>query len=252
MRLLILSDIHANIYALEAIERWETWDAAYCCGDLVDFGPFAAETIRWVQAHRVLCVCGNHDKHVLSLTREACHYAYDERKLTWAHDNYLQLDDGALDYLAHLPGTLCFEVDGIAYQMQHQFDGGYGTVESMEQFDSFWIGNAASYQLRRMLFGHTHRQGVHWLQENALWLNPGSASYRRPDDHDKRAHYMMIENGIIRFGAITYDRSPLLRETKRHLQEGRMIDTNLQDAFFFFGDAATTRDPLPERKEEYE
>ena len=87
---------------------------------------------------------------------------------------------------------------------------------------------------------------MHLLGEGALWLNPGSVSYRRPDDPDKRAHYMVIEDGRVRFGAVSYDRSALLSKTQEIHRSGRMLATNLQDAYFFFGDARTTRDPLPE------
>ena len=56
---------------------------------------------------------------------------------------------------------------------------------------------------------------------------------------------MMLENGAVRFGAISYDRSALLAKTSKYLREGRMLSTHLQDAFFFFGNATTTRSPLP-------
>ena len=78
-----------------------------------------------------------------------------------------------------------------------------------------------------------------------LWLNPGSASYRRPDDRDKRAHYMLIEDGDIRFGAVEYDRSAMLARAMDYVKKGTMLETDLQDAMFFFGDAPTSREPLP-------
>lgn len=243
MKILLLSDIHANICALHAIEQAETWDEVWCCGDLVDFGAYPLEVIRWMQAQNARCVLGNHDAYVLSLTQEDCRRAWDDHRWHWCHHNRERLDDDALTYLHSLPRMRLLTADGIAYQMQHQYDSGYGIVESLDQFEGFWKGERALQ--RRMLFGHTHRRCVHQLDECTLWCNPGSASYRRPDDPDKRAHYMVIEDGLIRFGAIGYDRSPLLAETHECLYTGRMVDACLQDAFFFFGNAKTTRDPLP-------
>ena len=243
MKILLLSDIHANIFALRAIERAETWDEIWCCGDLVDFGPFPMEVIRWMREHNARCVQGNHDAHVLSFTLEDCRRAWDEGTWQWCHHNYELLDEEARNYLRSLPEKLLLTADGIAYQMQHRYGTGYGTVESLDQFDHFWHHENAPE--RRLLFGHTHRRCIHQLDEHTLWLNPGSVSYRRPDDPDKRAHYMMIEDGRIRIGAIDYDRSVLLAKTQEYLLEGKMLATNLQDAFFFFGSAATTRDPLP-------
>lgn len=243
MKVLLISDIHSNICALEAIEQREQFDEVWCCGDLVDFGPFPTETIRWMQAHHARCVLGNHDTHVLSLTTEDCRRAYDARTWQWAHHNREQLDRSSLDYLHSLPLVLQLTADGIHYQMQHQFCDGYHMPESLHQFHACWKGEHASE--RRLLFGHTHRQCIHQLDSHTLWINPGSTSYRRPDDPDKRAHYMILEEGHVRFGAVCYDRSKLFDATHSLLSEGRMLTTHLQDAFFFFGHAATTRDPLP-------
>lgn len=245
MKILLISDVHANIHALEAVERAEQrFDEVWCCGDLTDFGPDPAEVIRWMQAHHARVVLGNHDAHVLSLTQEDCRRAWDGRSWQWAHQNYEQLGKGELDYLRSLPEALLLTADGIDYQMQHQYDSGYGVVESMDQFDRFWRGKANGE--RRLLFGHTHRRCMHLLDDHTCWINPGSVSYRRPDDPDKRAHYMVIEEGHVRFGAVSYDRSALLAKTQAIHRSGRMVPNNLQDAYFFFGSAATTRDPLPE------
>ena len=245
MKALILSDIHANIFALRAIEAHERWDRVYCCGDLVDYGPFPLEVIRWAQEHDVHSVYGNHDRHVLTMTDEACLEARRSRTWKWSHDNWEQLTPDARAWLAALPRTLCFEADGLACQMQHQYDQGYGTVESESQFNAFWQQPAREGQKRLLLFGHTHRRCIHQLSDRQLWLNPGSVSYRRPDDNDKRAHYMMLEDGEIRFGAVSYDRTPLLKEAQKRLEKGIMLETELQDAFFCFGDAPTSRSPLP-------
>ena len=49
MKLLVLSDIHANWPALEAVVRAESsWDALAFCGDVVDYGPHPVECLRWV------------------------------------------------------------------------------------------------------------------------------------------------------------------------------------------------------------
>jgi len=248
MKILLISDIHANIHALHAVEQEERiWDEVWCCGDLVDFGPFPMEVIHWMQAHNTHCVLGNHDAHLLSLTQEDCRRAWDTHTWRWAHQNYEQLDGGALAYLRSLPKTLHLSADGIPYQMQHQYDDGYGVVEALSHFRAFWQGEDAPE--RRLLFGHTHRRCMHLLGEGALWLNPGSVSYRKGDDMDKRAHYMVIEEGQVRFGAVPYDRSALLAHTQAIHRSGRMLAANLQDAYFFFGDALTKRDPLPELPE---
>jgi hypothetical protein len=62
LKLLILSDLHGNWPALEAVlAAEESWDAVACCGDLVDYGPNPAECVRWVAKNAEFRVRGNHD-----------------------------------------------------------------------------------------------------------------------------------------------------------------------------------------------
>lgn len=65
------------------------------------------------------------------------------------------------------------------------------------------------------------------------WINPGSISYRRPDDPDKTAHYAVILDGNIQLKSIAYDRTLQLAEAKRLLKNDRMMRTELQDFMFF-------------------
>ena len=57
---------------------------------------------------------------------------------------------------------------------------------------------------------------------------------------------MVVENGTIHMKNVPYDRSELYQEAMRQLHQGRMMDTEIQDFRFFFGDAQASRDPLPE------
>ncbi len=83
-----------------------------------------------------------------------------------------------------------------------------------------------------MIFGHSHRQGI--LQfSDGLWLNPGSASYRRPDEPSKDAFYAVIENGVISLRHTPYDASPLNAVTESLRDE--LAEGEYRVAHFFFG-----------------
>ena len=70
MRVAVVSDIHANLHALEAvladIER-EQPDELWCLGDLVGYGPKPNECCRLVRDRATLSLCGNHDLGVLGV-----------------------------------------------------------------------------------------------------------------------------------------------------------------------------------------
>ena len=253
MRLLIISDIHANIDALRAVERDAgAVDQIWCAGDLVDYGTDPHETIAWVREHGVRCVSGNHDRHLLDVLASGETERFrGTRQYKWVHDNCDRVTPEDADFLRSLPMHLSLRADGIAYLLQHQMHEGplaYEMPESLQDFDRFWSKwyDGPEAEERRMIFGHTHRRCVHRLDDRCLWLNSGSVSYRRPDDRDKRAHYMTVEDGEIRFHAVSYDRSRSLARAMAYVRAGTMLETDLQDAMFFFGDAATSRDPLPD------
>lgn len=242
MKVLVLSDIHSNICALKAIwEREGYADKILIAGDLVDYGPFPSDVIHWARERGALAVSGNHDKKLIGVYRCGGYRNVPPDAFCWVHDNCLQLNNDDVKYLESLPEVLDLEIDGFAYRMRHLYRG-YEEVSSLREFEALWnnppraaISGAKG---RRMIFGHTHRRCVHYLADDLLWMNPGSVSYRRPDDNSKSAHYAVITDGEISLGAVEYDRSPLLAIVRKYKGESGMSPDELQDALFFFGDAA--------------
>lgn len=62
MRTLVISDVHGNLAALEAVLAAEPWDELVCLGDLVGYGPEPAGCVEHVQRHADVVVQGNHDR----------------------------------------------------------------------------------------------------------------------------------------------------------------------------------------------
>lgn len=61
MRILVISDLHGNWAALEAVAA-VPHDAVLCLGDIVGYGPQPAECLRWLRARGAHIVQGNHDR----------------------------------------------------------------------------------------------------------------------------------------------------------------------------------------------
>lgn len=236
MKALLISDIHANIYALEAIWKAESdSDVVYCAGDLVDYGPFPAEVLDWVRERRAVCVQGNHDRSVSAAYRDTdALWSVPDEEMKWKHHNARRLLEEDILFLESLPASVSFMLDGIGYSMQHMYVG-YETIVSLPQFAEFWrefaAGDVRGASIRRLIFGHTHRRCVHYLGDRDMWLNPGSVSYRRKDDPSQDAHYMTITDGRIELKSVDYDRSPLLKA----VQAVRLSESELASALRFFG-----------------
>lgn len=220
MKLLILSDLHSNVEGARAIlEREGDIDALYAAGDLVDYGTDPAAVIDWVRSHGVRCVRGNHDDKLIGVWQSGDFDGLPQTRFAWVHHNCQRLTQTYVDFLMNLPTHLCFTADGIEYLMTHRCGQGYETIDSQYHFDQYWnehytLPHTPGAQ-RRMIFGHSHRQVVQCHDRNSLWLNPGSASYRRPDEPSKDAFYAVIEDGVIDLRHTPYNRTPLARETQR-------------------------------------
>jgi predicted phosphodiesterase len=68
MRVAVISDIHANLHALEAVREaieHEAPDEIWCLGDLVGYGPQPNACCEWTEEHVAVCLAGNHDLGVL-------------------------------------------------------------------------------------------------------------------------------------------------------------------------------------------
>ncbi|HQP09316.1 MAG TPA: metallophosphoesterase family protein, partial [Anaerolineaceae bacterium] len=69
MRILIISDVHANLPALEAVlAAAAPFDSVWCLGDLVDYGPDPNECVERIRdLPNLTCITGNHEAAVLNL-----------------------------------------------------------------------------------------------------------------------------------------------------------------------------------------
>lgn len=235
MKALVISDIHSNIYALEAIWKCEhDSDIIYCAGDLVDVGPFPKEVIAWVREHNVVCVQGNHDRQVAACYREhPLLHQMLERAREWHHHNAQLLDEAEVAFLEQLPLAVDFELDGKHYGLTHMYKG-YNLIVSTHAFETFRAQAFATdtpETISRIIFGHTHRRGIYHLGDNMTWLNPGSVSYRRQDDPDQTAHYLTIVDGTIQLQRVAYDLGPL----RQYIQSVTLQKLELDSARWFFG-----------------
>jgi predicted phosphodiesterase len=117
VKLLVVSDIHANWPALHAIQ--EDADAVVCLGDIISYGPFPRECVAWVRERATHVIRGNHDtalshggdpgaavhKHALALaTLENHRRLLSVREMAW---------------LGELPTNVRFRCDDYTFHAFH-------------------------------------------------------------------------------------------------------------------------------------
>ncbi|MFN0158328.1 MAG: metallophosphoesterase family protein [Bacteroidota bacterium] len=109
MRFAIISDIHSNLPALEAVLVKITElgvDSVLCLGDTIGYGPFPNECVDLVRKNCVLSVKGNHDSGVLGETSIDDFNQFGQDAIRWTDKNLL---DDYRSYIAKAPLIAVYE-----------------------------------------------------------------------------------------------------------------------------------------------
>lgn len=198
MRILVVSDIHANFAALSAID--EPYDVCLMLGDLVDYGPDPGPCVRWSMRHAQFAIRGNHDHGVAQGVEVLGENGYRyltraTRPLMWE-----ALGPEERSYLLRLPLTRRATLAGKRFLLVH------GTPR--DPLDEYLLKNPEAWarQIRDadadiVCVGHSHMQFLLELDGIAV-LNPGSVG--QPRDGDPRAAYAIIEGNRIELKRVEY------------------------------------------------
>ncbi|HUS83617.1 MAG TPA: metallophosphoesterase family protein [Anaerolineales bacterium] len=218
MKLAILSDIHDNLHALQAV--WEDLeaskpDAVYCLGDLVGYGAYPNETIAFIRERQVSTVMGNYDDGV-GFDRDDCGCLYKdavqarlgERSLRWTRKITTQTNK---DYLKALPQQIRIEAGTPRLLLVHGSPRKINEYLYQDRPQASFERIARQVGTEIVLFGHTH---LHYKKRvSGIWfINCGSVG--KPKDGDTRAGYVMLRTGIktrIEFRRVAYDSAAAAR-----------------------------------------
>jgi predicted phosphodiesterase len=206
MRVAILSDIHANVQALNAVlEHMESRrvDAVWFLGDAVGYGGAPEEVLEWMSnAGLPAAVRGNHDKVIGGLEEP-------DTFSPIARDAALRTRDlisaTARERLRQLPRGPAMVTDHVGLCHGSWMDEDYYIFATSDAYTTF-----EHMECSTLFFGHTHRACIfaQWdggtvelpyesgaeviLREDARYLiNPGSVG--QPRDRDPRAGYALFD-----------------------------------------------------------
>lgn len=177
MKILLLSDIHANYPALRAISLKfppESFDTICNCGDSLVYGPFPNETLEWLQKHNVYSILGNTDRKVNKLLKGKSFKKPGkvEKRImyTWTAD---QLSSRSKKYLLQLKKNCTLHFESFPVFLFHG---------SPEHPNEFLFPNtdiarfqqlAISYPDSIIITGHSHCPYYKQV-DTTHFINPGS------------------------------------------------------------------------------
>jgi len=226
MRIALISDIHANLAALEATFKdisAQAVDRIVCLGDIVGYNANPAECVALIRDNGVFCVAGNHDLAVAGRITTRNFSKEAARSTAWTRER-LTADD--LKFLGRLP---------LKANIEDQLVVVHGALHPETGCESVRLDNAARRMLtfqallahpsgaRICAFGHTHHaavyelhgariatrpeQDVH-LRDDAYYLiNPGTVGEPRARDH--RSSYMVVDlaKRVVNLRHVAYQRA---------------------------------------------
>ncbi|MDZ7701140.1 MAG: metallophosphoesterase family protein [Halobacteriales archaeon] len=180
MRVGVISDVHANLVALEAVlEDLPTVDALVCAGDVVGYNPWPRACVDRLRELEVATVMGNHDRKLVT----GSNFVGNRMAAAGISHAREELDDDQLDWLGALPeGRTLF--DG-RLQVAHGHPDDPDRYTYPDEFGPELLDDAPA-----LVLGHTHIQH-HEAVDGGVVLNPGSVG--QPRDGDPRAAYAVLD-----------------------------------------------------------
>jgi predicted phosphodiesterase len=206
MRYALISDIHSNLLALEAvladIDGREDVSAIYHLGDLVGYAPWPNEVVALLRERRIQGIAGNYDSTVATDYKHCGCRADSPRADELSHLSYEWTRAHVSPVTKRALGELPFRMDlrprgGHTSRPQIILVHGTPTLNTLywteDRPDSFCLKMARTAGLREgdlIAFGHTHKPW-HREVEGIHFLNTGSVG--KPKDGDWRAGYALVE-----------------------------------------------------------
>lgn len=190
MRIAVISDIHGNHVALEAVLadiRHRGADAIYCLGDVAYKGPEPAACLDRIRELAIPTVYGNTERWLLDAPFDVAASPRHREVLPWCRE---RLGPERLDWIRRLPFSLTVDLGGQAAVLVH------GSPRSENEFVYPWLSDADLAPILDpvpaavVLVGHHHHAFVRRVRGKLL-VGPGSAGF--PFDGDPRASYALLE-----------------------------------------------------------
>jgi predicted phosphodiesterase len=204
MRVLIISDIHANLAAFETVlkDAHGEWDYVWCLGDVVGYGPDPNECCELLQTLPHLCLAGNHDWAALGRLDIRTFNADARKAVNWTIE---VLKPENVEYLHALPTTFVIGEFTLAHGSPREPVWEY-ILDPLIASSNF-----AHFETPYCLVGHTHTPVIYKLLSDRgdtdavmpsysvprelngyrLIINPGSVG--QPRDSNPDAAYSILE-----------------------------------------------------------
>lgn len=232
MRILVISDIHANLAAFKAVlaDAEGQWEQIWCLGDIVGYGPNPNECVSLLREQNHISLSGNHDWAALDKLDISSFNRVARLAVTWTKN---QLTPESIEYLNALPAHMEQPLFTLAHASPRQPVWEYilDAETAAVNFDYF--------KTAYCLVGHTHVPIIYEADEDKYVsarapnydaplqltnhrciINPGSVG--QPRDANPDAAYALLDTESLVW---QHKRSPYpITKTQALMRENKMPD----------------------------
>jgi putative phosphoesterase len=209
MKIVVISDIHANLEALMTLP--ESGDELWVLGDLVDYGPNPWEVISLLRLRAEIIVRGNHDQAVAFEDDPRCSPKYRKMAVETRNFTIRSMNGDLTRYLQQLPLHKTAERDGKRFYLCHAVPSdplySYCYEDSPQ-----WLREVEAIDADYLLVGHTHAPFIRKVGATTV-VNPGSLGQPKTGKPD--ACYAVWYDDHFELKQFPYP----LNETTRKLQQ---------------------------------
>jgi len=201
MQLGVISDVHANIVALDAVlSDMPDVDLVVCAGDVVGYNPWPGECVDRIRESSIPTIMGNHDRAVV--TGE--YPGFNDMAVAGVEHALDRLSDDQIEWLATLEPEQRLVDDRVKMVHGHPDDPDHYTRP--EEFGPDLLEDE-----ELLIMGHTHVQH-HEIYDEGMVVNPGSVG--QPRDRDHRAAYTLVdlEEWTVDERRVEYDTDAVIHE----------------------------------------
>lgn len=230
MHVLIISDIHANLVALETVleDAGTNYDAVWCMGDLVGYGPDPNECVARVRSlPNLTCLTGNHDKAAIGEIDISAFNLDARQAIGWTQDT---ITPETREYLVSRPERVIHDHYTLVHASPRQPVWEYILDRHTAKV------NFEHFNTPYCIVGHTHIPVMYLESEDEvvecrpnydeilafdsarLIINPGSVG--QPRDSNPDSAYALLDTATDHweYRRVPYD----IAETQRRMQSHNM------------------------------
>jgi diadenosine tetraphosphatase ApaH/serine/threonine PP2A family protein phosphatase len=235
MRVLVITDIHANLVALEAVlEKAGEVDAVWCLGDVVGYGPNPNECIELIKEQpNLICLLGNHDAAAIGMLDVSTFNPEARLSVEWTQDELTAENKAFLDDrpMTHIEGAVTLAHGSPRHPVYEYLLDTRAATENFEHFQNDFC-----------FVGHTHLPVLFYMENEDYMarltipaidettqltprsiINPGSVG--QPRDRDPRAAFAIYntETNEWDYSRVDYD----IEATQKRMMEHELPERHV-------------------------